>query len=237
MRGSNKHNDDVAIIANNLSLSLPSAKGDVSILKTISFSVPKHKKIAITGPSGSGKTSLLMLLAGLEKPTNGELSVYGHALHQLSNEQLTEIRNRHIGIVFQEFHLLPTMTALENVALPLELRGDDAFLWDKAKDTLTQVGLEHRLSHYPSQLSGGEQQRTAIARACVGKPDMLLADEPTGNLDQATGEHIISMLFNMQQLYGATLLLITHDPSLAQRCDIEIRMQDGQVIDIIEQSS
>lgn len=227
--------ENAAIIAKNISLSYPSADGDVHVLKSISFSLPKHKKIAITGPSGSGKTSLLMLLAGLERPTSGSLKVSNTAIERLNDEQLTELRNRHIGIVFQEFHLLPTMTALENVALPLELRGEDKTLWDKSRAMLESVGLKHRLSHYPAQLSGGEQQRTAIARACVTTPDMLLADEPTGNLDQTTGDVVIDMLFDMQRNHQSTLLLITHDRALAARCDMEMRLRDGEIVAIDHQ--
>ncbi len=175
-----------------------------------------------------------MLLAGLERPTHGTLSVCGTDIHNLPDEALTKFRNEHIGIVFQEFHLMPTMSALENVALPLELRGEGADLWQKAEEILGHVGLGHRISHYPSQLSGGEQQRTAIARACVTAPSLLLADEPTGNLDQATGEKVIELLFSMQEDRDATLLLITHDEGLAARCDIQIYMLDGDITDIVE---
>lgn len=173
-----------------------------------------------------------MLLAGLERPTDGTLNIHNTDLKTLSDEALTRFRNEHIGIVFQEFHLMPTMSALENVALPLELRSNQSSLLRDAEAMLKAVGLGHRLTHYPSQLSGGEQQRTAIARACVTEPALLLADEPTGNLDQVTGEKIIELLFNIQEQNQSTLLLVTHDQHLAARCDIQIHMTDGEIVDI-----
>jgi putative ABC transport system ATP-binding protein len=226
-------NDDV-IIAEELSLNLPSQDGAVDIIRNITFSIPKGKRIAITGPSGSGKTSLLMLLAGLERPSAGSLVVQNTPIHNKNDDGLTEFRNQHVGIVFQEFHLMPTMTALENVALPLELRGKDSDIYAQATAMLQSVELGHRLHHYPSQLSGGEQQRTAIARACITTPDIMLADEPTGNLDQATGQLIIDVLFAMQQKQASTLLLITHDERLAARCDMQIHMRDGIIERISE---
>ena len=228
--------DDI-IIANELSLNLPSADGMVNIIKNITFSIPKGKKIAITGPSGSGKTSLLMLLAGLERPSAGTLRVHNTDIHHKDDNALTAFRNTHIGIVFQEFHLMPTMSALENVALPLELRRGETDIYNKAHIMLESVGLKHRLHHYPSQLSGGEQQRTAIARACITAPDIMLADEPTGNLDQSTGQLIINVLFDMQQHHQSTLLLITHDEHLAAQCDIQIHMRDGGIETIKEHRS
>ncbi len=233
----NDGNDDKIIIAEELSLSLPSSDGVVDIIKNITFSVPKGKKIAITGPSGSGKTSLLMLLAGLERPSAGTLRIHDTEIHNKDDNALTAFRNAHIGIVFQEFHLMPTMNALENVALPLELRSNEKDIYSKAEKMLESVGLKHRLHHYPAQLSGGEQQRTAIARACITTPDIMLADEPTGNLDQTTGQLIIDMLFDMQQHNNSTLLLITHDEALAAQCDMQIHMCDGGIETIKEHRS
>lgn len=182
--------------------------------------------MALIGPSGSGKTSLLMVAAGLEPTTRGEVSVAGQRIDTLREDALARFRRDHIGIIFQAFHLMPTMTALENVALPLELSGvRDP--WIRAKEALDLVGLAHRLTHYPSQLSGGEQQRVAVARAMVMRPPVLMADEPTGNLDRETGRHIIDLLFSLQAHYGATLLLITHDGELAKRCHRTVSMQDG----------
>ncbi len=187
--------------------------------------------MALVGPSGSGKTSLLMVAAGLEPASSGAVSVAGQRIDALREDAVARFRRDHIGIVFQAFHLMPTMTALENVALPLELSGlRDP--WSRAKEALEAVGLSHRLTHYPAQLSGGEQQRVAVARAIVMKPPVLMADEPTGNLDRETGRHIMDLLFSLQASYGATLLLITHDAELANRCHRTVSMQDGRIRDI-----
>jgi putative ABC transport system ATP-binding protein len=185
--------------------------------------------VGIVGPSGSGKTSLLMLLAGLERPTAGNLHVAGRDLGALDEDALARFRRDEVGIVFQAFHLVPTMTALENVAIPLEFAGRrDAF--DRAAASLTEVGLGHRLEHYPGQLSGGEQQRVALARAVVAEPRLILADEPTGNLDRTTGGAVMDLLFGLRARLGTTLLLITHDPALAERCERQVRIEDGMIV-------
>jgi putative ABC transport system ATP-binding protein len=182
----------------------------------------------VVGPSGSGKTSLMMVMAGLERPTSGAVIGAGQDLTKMDEDQLAAFRRDHVGIVFQDFHLVPTMTALENVALPLEFAGaTDAF--DKAKAELALVGLADRVTHYPGQLSGGEQQRVALARAFVAEPDILLADEPTGNLDGATGDTIIDLLFDLNARKGSTLVLITHQMSLADRCGRRIQIADGRI--------
>jgi putative ABC transport system ATP-binding protein len=203
-----------------------SAAGKVNILRDVDFTLNQGEAVGLVGPSGSGKTSLLMLLAGLERATAGSITIDGTDITNLSEDALARFRRQHIGIVFQAFHLIPTMTALENVAVPLELAGlPDAM--DRARDALVAVGLGHRLTHLPGQLSGGEQQRTALARAYAPRPRLLLADEPTGNLDQATGQMVIELMFEQQRTYGTTLLLITHDPAIASRCDRTCHMADG----------
>jgi len=209
-------------------LTLSSRAGDVEILKGISIEVPPGQSVAIVGPSGSGKTSLLMLIGGLERATGGDIVVAGHSLSGLDEDSLSRIRSRAIGIVFQSFHLVPTMTALENVALPLEFRGDSSAR-DKARVALAEVGLAQRLEHYPAQLSGGEQQRVALARALVTEPRLLLADEPTGNLDGATGRQVIELMFALGRKHGTTLILVTHDERLAARCERVVRMADGRI--------
>jgi putative ABC transport system ATP-binding protein len=212
-----------------VTLTLPSLAGPVEILRGIDLAVGAGESVALLGPSGSGKTSLLMVVAGLERATGGRLAVAGVDLAGKSEDALARLRRDAIGIVFQDFHLVPTMTALENVAVPLELAGRrDAF--ERAAAALEAVGLGHRLEHYPGQLSGGEQQRTALARALVVRPKLLLADEPTGNLDGATGEQVIELLFALAAEAGSTLLLITHDPALARRCRRQLRMADGRIV-------
>jgi len=207
-------------------LTLPSEAGEVRILRDLSLDVGAGETVGVVGPSGSGKTSMLMVLAGLERATSGEVHVAGTDLGSCSEDALALFRREHVGIVFQAFHLLPTMTALENVAVPLEFAGrPDAF--GAAEESLKHVGLGHRLSHYPGQLSGGEQQRVALARALVTKPHLLLADEPTGNLDGETGAHVIDLLFELSEQNEATLLLITHDMALAERCGRVVRLVDG----------
>lgn len=211
-----------------VTLSLPSHAGLVNILRGIDLAVPRGQATGLVGPSGSGKSTLLMVLAGLERPSSGQVHVAGEDLGRLDEDGLARFRRDHIGIVFQSFHLVPTMTALENVAIPLEFAGfKDAFA--RAEAELRHVGLGHRLSHFPAQLSGGEQQRVALARAVAGDPEILLADEPTGNLDQETGEGIISLMFDLHAKKGTTLVLITHDEALARRCDRMIRLRDGLV--------
>ena len=210
------------------SLSLDGNAGRVDILHDISLDVNRGESLALIGPSGSGKSSLLMLLGGLERASGGTVNALGRDLGQMDEDALARFRRAHMGVVFQSFHLIPTMTALENVATPLELAGDpDAF--DKAGAELASVGLDHRADHYPSQLSGGEQQRVALARAAAPRPDILLADEPTGNLDGANGTTIMDLLFSLQDRHGATLVLVTHSRTLANRCDRVVRLTDGRL--------
>lgn len=216
------------ISIDNISLTLSSLAGPVDILRGVSLGVEAGETVGLVGPSGSGKSTLLMILAGLEQPTGGTIHVAGADLGAMDEDALAVFRRGNIGIVFQSFHLIPTMTALENVAVPLELaRRPGAFA--SAEAALGDVGLDHRLDHYPSQLSGGEQQRVALARALVMRPRVLLADEPTGNLDGATGTQIIELLFNLHKDYETTLFLITHDASLAARCDRVLHMADGRI--------
>ena len=218
--------------ARGLRLTVNAAAGPVNILAGIDLDVGAGEAVAIVGPSGSGKTSLLMVLAGLERATAGSVTVAGQDLGGLDEDALARFRRGTVGIVFQAFHLIPTMTAVENVAIPLELSGaPDAE--DRAAASLRAVGLGHRLSHLPGQLSGGEQQRVALARAFAPAPRLLLADEPTGNLDLATGRVVMDLLFAMQAQHGTTLLLITHDPALAARCARQIAIADGRVAEIV----
>jgi putative ABC transport system ATP-binding protein len=220
--------DKSIIHLEDVQLTLGSNAGQVNILRGIDLSVAPAERISIVGPSGSGKTSLMMLIAGLERPTGGRITVAQQDLSRLDEDGLALFRRDTMGIVFQAFHLVPTMTALENVAVPMEFAGRaDAF--DRAEHELGAVGLGQRLHHYPGQLSGGEQQRVALARAVAMEPKILLADEPTGNLDGETGRHIIELLFDLADRRDATLLLITHDPSLAARCDRSIRIADGRI--------
>ena len=214
----------------NLELTLPSAAGPVEILRGLSLEVARGETVSIVGPSGSGKSSMMMIIAGLERATSGAVQIGGTDFNRLDEDDLARFRRDSVGIVFQDFHLIPTMTALENVAVPLEFAGRaDAF--DRAAACLESVGLGHRLTHYPGQLSGGEQQRTALARAFAPEPDLLLADEPTGNLDGDTGAQVIELLFDLQAQHGTTLLLITHDPQLAARCGRQVRLLDGRIAD------
>ena len=212
----------------NLRVTLPSRAGNVNILRGLDLHISKGQKFGLIGPSGSGKSTLLMVLAGLEPPTSGRVEVAGQDYAQMSEDDLARFRRQHVGIVFQSFHLVPTMTAMENVALPLELSGRaDGF--QIAADLLEEVGLGHRLDHYPAQMSGGEQQRVALARALAANPPVLFADEPTGNLDQATGQAIMDLLMRLADERGTTLVLITHDPELAARCDAVVSMRDGKI--------
>jgi len=209
-----------------LRLTVPSAAGPVNILRGIDLDIAAGQAVAVVGPSGSGKTSLLMVLAGLERASAGSVQLDGQELVGLDEDALARIRRRMVGIVFQAFHLIPTMTALENVAVPLELAGaPDAMA--RAGESLRAVGLAHRLTHLPGQLSGGEQQRVAVARAFAPSPRLLLADEPTGNLDGATGTAVMELLFDQCARIGTTLMLITHDPVLAARCPRQIHIADG----------
>jgi putative ABC transport system ATP-binding protein len=209
-------------------LKLKSDAGDVHILKSVSFALPPSTTISIVGPSGSGKTSLLMVAGGLEPATAGRITACGQDFSGLSEDDLARFRQSNIGIVFQSFHLIPTMNALENVAIPLELAGV-ADAREKAKEGLRAVGLSHRLTHFPGQLSGGEQQRVAIARAFAPKPKIILADEPTGNLDRETGDMVTKLMFDLCRDHGTTLMLVTHDQDLAARCAATIRIADGRV--------
>jgi putative ABC transport system ATP-binding protein len=211
-----------------LTLTVPSAAGPVNILRGVDLDIAAHAAVALVGPSGSGKTSLLMLLAGLERATSGTIRLDGQEVTAMNEDALARMRRQSVGIVFQAFHLIPTMTALENVSVPLELAGR-ADAMERATETLKSVGLGHRLTHLPGQLSGGEQQRVALARAFAPEPKLLLADEPTGNLDHATGEQVMDLLFALRARTGTTLLLITHDPRLAERCDRLTRMEDGRI--------
>ena len=211
-----------------IELSLDSAAGRVDILRGIDLSVGRGETISVVGPSGSGKTSLMMVIAGLERQTGGSVAIAGRALAALDEDQLARLRLENIGIVFQNFHLVPTMTALENVAVPREL-GGSAAAFAEAAAALERVGLGHRTGHYPGQLSGGEQQRVALARAFVTRPALLLADEPTGNLDGDTGTAVIDLLFSLVAEAGTTLLLVTHNPTLAARCARGVTLSDGRI--------
>ena len=211
-------------------LELEGNAGLVKILRGIDLQVARGESLGLTGPSGSGKSSLLMLMGGLERATGGSVTALGRDLSAMNEDQLARFRRDHMGVVFQSFHLIPTMTALENVATPLELAGaKDAF--ERAARELAEVGLADRLDHYPAQMSGGEQQRVALARAAAPRPDILLADEPTGNLDGATGRAIMELLFGLRDRHGATLVLVTHAPELAERCDRVVSLRDGMLAD------
>ena len=217
-----------AIALSGVNLSLGRAAARVHILKDIDLNIGRGEAIGLVGPSGSGKTTLLMVLAGLERADTGSIVVAGSDLRQLDEDALARFRGRNVGIVFQSFHLIPTMTALENVAVPLELAGA-ADAVSRARDELAKVGLAERLHHYPAQLSGGEQQRVALARALAPNPAILVADEPTGNLDEATGQQVIDLLFAGHVERGTTLILVTHDNALAQRCDRIVRLRSGRI--------
>lgn len=217
-------------------LSLNGNAGPIDILHGITLDVRPQETLALIGPSGSGKSSLLMLMGGLERATSGQITLLGRDLTHMDEDALARFRRDHMGVVFQSFHLIPTMTALENVATPLELAGHrDAF--ERARDELDQVGLGHRAEHYPAQLSGGEQQRVALARAAAPRPDILLADEPTGNLDETNGAAIMDLLFGLRDRHGSTLVLVTHAPDLASRCDRVIRLRDGRIADGLSQDA
>lgn len=214
-------------------LTLTSAAGPVKILRGVDLSVEPGRSVSVIGPSGSGKSTLLSVVGGIERPTSGKIAVDGQDLSALNEDDLASFRGREIGILFQSFHLIPTMTALENIAVPLELAGaDDAF--DRAREGLAAVQLAARSDHYPGQLSGGEQQRVALARALANRPKLLLADEPTGNLDEATGADIVELMFGIQRERDMTLLLITHEAALAARCDHRYRMADGCLVPVAD---
>ena len=219
---------DPILSLKDVDLSLIGNAGPVDILHGISLSVAPGETVGLTGPSGSGKSSLLMVMGGLEQATGGSVAALGHDLTAMDEDALARFRRAHMGVVFQSFHLIPTMTALENVATPLELAGHkDAF--DRAAEELEAVGLGHRTHHYPAQMSGGEQQRVALARAAAPRPKILLADEPTGNLDETNGAAIMDLLFGLRDRHGATLVLVTHAADLAARCDRVVQLHDGRV--------
>ena len=211
-------------------LSLGTGAGRVHILRGIGLSVARGQSVSLVGPSGSGKSTLLMVLGGLERPDSGSVRVAGEELTAMSEDSLSSFRGRTIGIVFQSFHLIPNMTALENVAVPLELAGASG-AFARARAELSAVGLSERLTHYPAELSGGEQQRVAIARALIAEPAIVLADEPTGNLDETTGAQIADLLFRSTAERGATLVLVTHEAMLAGRCDRVVRLNAGTVVE------
>jgi putative ABC transport system ATP-binding protein len=222
------HAESPLVIVEDIHLTLGSAAGPVNILRGISLTIARGETVALLGPSGSGKSTLMMVAAGLERPSAGRIGVAGQDLGALDEDGLARLRRRHVGIVFQAFHLIPTMTALENVAVPLELQGVVDAL-KRAREELAAVSLADRAAHYPAQLSGGEQQRVALARAIAGNPAILVADEPTGNLDDATGNAIIDLIFELKRARGTTLVLVTHDAALAARCDRVVRMRSGRI--------
>ena len=223
------HNPPPALILEEVSLTLNSAAGPVDILSGVSLTIPAGQTIALTGPSGSGKSSLLMVSAGLERASSGKVVLAGTDITRMGEDKAARFRRGRVGIVFQSFHLIPTMTAIENVAVPLELMGvADAF--KRAEDELRRVGLVKRAEHYPGQLSGGEQQRVALARALVPGPQILFADEPTGNLDTGTGAGIVELMFSLNAERGTTLFLVTHEESLARRCARMVRLADGKIV-------
>lgn len=224
-----QENTDPILRAIELTKKVSSPEGELTILDNVSLNVPHGQTLAVVGSSGAGKSTLLALLAGLDEPTSGEVWLGGTELTRLDEDGRAALRNRQVGFVFQSFHLLPALTALENVLLPLELANEpDAAR--KASETLSQVGLEARMGHYPRQLSGGEKQRVAIARAYVGGPQLLFADEPTGNLDRRTGEKIMELLFRLNAASGTTLMLVTHDHNIAQRCQRRIGIEGGRMV-------
>ena len=224
------HSGGPLVLLQDVHVTLGSTAGPVNILRGVSVEIGAGETVSVVGPSGSGKSTLMMVLGGLEQPSAGRVEIDGNDLGALGEDALARLRRARIGIVFQSFHLIPTMTALENVAIPLELDGrHDAF--ETATEGLAAVGLGHRLSHYPGELSGGEQQRVAIARAFIAGPQLLLADEPTGNLDAATGTLVIDCLFKHHARHGTTLVLITHDPGIAERCERQLRLLDGRIVE------
>jgi len=216
------------VVLDDVRLTLGSAAGEVNILRGIDLKIRAGEAVGVVGPSGSGKTTMMMVVGGLERPSSGTVTIAGENLGKLDEDALARFRRDRIGIVFQNFHLVPTMTALENVAIPLEFAGRrDAF--ERAREGLAAVGLAERVTHYPGQLSGGEQQRVALARAVAIKPSLIMADEPTGNLDRDTGQAVMKLLFGLHDELGTTLLLISHDEALANRCDRVIRIADGRI--------
>lgn len=223
-------NDETVLSLDKVSKTFSSGDRSLEVLKQSSFNARAGESIAVVGPSGSGKTTLLGICAGLDTPTSGEIKLNGVSLGELSEDQRSDVRNRFVGFVFQNFQLLPTLTALENVMVPLELRGEGD-VESEAKDLLKKVGLGERVDHYPVQLSGGEQQRVAIARAFINRPRILFADEPTGNLDSDTSHSIVDLLFELNRKSGTTLILVTHDRELASKTDRVLRIDNGKVME------
>ncbi len=221
---------------NNITMRYSMAGTVITVLRDLNCSVAAQERVAIVGPSGSGKTTLLLLMTGLEQAQSGSVRINGNALESMDRDQRADLRRKEIGIVFQSFHLIPSLSARENVALPLDI-GGTADSSARADEMLSRVGLSERRAHYPAQLSGGEQQRVAIARALVHRPGIIFADEPTGNLDEATGQSIMELLFDLKKESGATLLLVTHDPAVAMRCDRTLRLQEGRLHDTAAPSS
>ena len=219
------------IIVRNLVKTLSSGSGRVEILRGIDLKVAAGEVLAIEGPSGSGKSTLLGLLAGFDLPTSGSIQLDNEEITTMDEDELALLRGRKLGFVFQSYNLIPTLTAEENVMLPMELRGDGPSVGQRAQELLTAVGLEQRFEHYPAQLSGGEQQRVALARAFAGSPSILLADEPTGNLDSTTGKMVLDLLLNLNRQQGTTLILVTHDSALSQLANRIIRLRDGKIVD------
>ena len=215
----------------NLTKTLTSGSHRVEILRGIDLTVQKREVIAIEGPSGSGKSTLLALLAGFDSPTTGSIRLEGEEITDMDEDELALLRGRKLGFVFQSYNLIPTLTAEENVMLPIELRGDSSPALERARELLDAVGLRERFSHYPAQLSGGEQQRVALARAFAGSPAILLADEPTGNLDSVTGKTVLDLLLGLNRKEGTTLVLVTHDAALSRLADRIIRLRDGKIVD------
>lgn len=224
------NSSSIIVQAKDLTKQVASPEGELIILQDVNFCIAAGTSLAVVGVSGSGKSTLLGLLAGLDLPTNGSVFLDGTDLNSLDEDGRARLRNHRVGFVFQSFQLLPGLTALENVMMPLELAGEDAPA-EKAKLRLADVGLSERLLHYPNQLSGGEQQRVAIARAFVTEPKILFADEPTGNLDQKTGQQIIDLIFSLNQEHGTTLVLVTHDPAIADHCDHRLTLAGGRIVD------
>jgi putative ABC transport system ATP-binding protein len=227
--------NDPLLQARSLTKKVTSPEGDLTILDDVSFTISRGETVAIVGPSGAGKSTLLALLAGLDEPSSGEVWLSGVELGSLDEDGRAELRNREVGFVFQSFHLMPSLTAIENVLLPLELCGAEN-AESSAREALIRVGLEHRLRHYPRQLSGGEKQRVAIARAFVGMPSLLFADEPTGNLDNKTGRRILDLLFELNAASGTTLVLVTHDTDAATQCDRTITIVEGRLADTVAET-
>lgn len=221
--------DGIVLRTHNLSKQVSSPEGRLTILDDVTIQIAAGESVALVGPSGAGKTTLLALLAGLDRPTTGRVWLCGEDLTSLNEDGRAQVRGRHVGFVFQSFHLVPSLTALENVMLPLELAGESGAA-ARAKEALVSVGLERRTTHYPKQLSGGEKQRVAIARAFVATPSILFADEPTGNLDTASGDRIADLLFSLNERSNTTLVLVTHDRELAKRCDRIIELEAGRML-------